>query len=667
MKLKKTLICLLVVVLVAALMLPLAACNKKSEPAQNEPQEPAGPHTHSFDFSDVKYNDEDDYFAMVECSGSDCTKSARRDSDRPFDEVFVYTYNTADGITKEQIDARIAALEDVLNPESANYVGAYSNEWANEEVQDPETGLWHHTDAKNEQFAANKTFEETYYDPFYDDLEYVTEQYQIAYVFYCVNDGDEAWEAKHTEISDLRTELISEYYSLFKKVYDTKYREFFFSKEDGWTEEDIHKALVMSESYGNDEYKELNKQATDIETAFRNLDSDVVAAASGKNKLVVPNMYAEYVNYKNQLAQMAGYANYVEYAYENEYDRDYSPEDVAHLRAYAKQYLAPVFQDIVDAYRETADFQSVGLEQQYFLALTDKSIFDSKIASDAVGEYLKGMHFEGTQGTVDYYKNASDLFKDGNVYSGDYSGAFNYWIGAQEKSVLYFGPDSYSGAFTFIHEFGHYNNSFYNQGTGMSYDLDETHSQGNEMMFLAYLSTVLSEYPNAYAAIKNDQLVNMFAITLLAMAVDEFEQAVYTNTYTGEMFEDGITPDEYDKLFYAVMDEYGIKQTLNRSYWRYVVIESPCYYISYSTSAMASLQLYAFAMEDLAENHNLNATRAKYYKLITFTDDDENAHTDFVGDRVVDIGFAETLKYAGLYSIFEEDCYQFLSDYFSAE
>ncbi|MBO4380775.1 MAG: hypothetical protein J5815_01325, partial [Clostridia bacterium] len=135
----------------------------------------------------------------------------------------------------------------------------------------------------------------------------------------------------------------------------------------------------------------------------------------------------------------------------------------------------------------------------------------------------------------------------------------------------------------------------------------------------------------------------------------------------GEKYADGISADEYDDLFLDVLTTYGLDNILNSAYWRYVVIESPCYYISYSTAALASLQLYAMAMEDLAENHNLDATRAKYYKLITFTDNDNYAHTDFVGDRVVDAGFAETLEYAGLYSIFEEDCYQFLSDYFSAE
>ena len=661
MKLRKTVIFILVLVVTASLVLSLVACNKNDSTTPQENQIPdvnPTPHVHTFDFSNVKYNGEDDYFAMVECSDPDCDAVARRTSGREFDEVFVFDY---DEETQNLIYNTIATLEDVLDPEGENYVGDYSEEWKNIDTYDEEEGVWIHN--KQSQYDENKAFESTYYDPFYDYLEYVTEQYQICYVMYCVNDNYE-WYEKYQKISNVRTDLISEYYSLFRKVYNTKYREYFFSEEDGWTEENIEKALIMSDSYGNEEYIKINNKISEIEVIFRKLSDSAITDTSGNNKNVVPELYSEYVQYKNQLAQLAGYENYVEYAYINEYDRDYSPADIEQLRTYAKQYMKPIFNKIFSGYENIGYYSPKKTEKLYYNAILEDSIFDSKLASDIVADYLKEMSFDGEQCSIDYYKNASDLFECGNYYTGEYEGAFNYWISAQEKSVLYFGPDSYSGMFTFIHEFGHYNNSFYNKGTSMSYDIDETHSQGNEMMLLAYLSTVLEDYPSLYEAVEYYQLFNMVAISMLAMAVDEFEQAIYTNTYSGEEFEDGITSDEYDDLFKTILSSYGLYKILNPVYWRYVVIESPCYYISYSTSAMASIQLYAMAMQDLEENGNLDATREKYYKLITFTDDENNAHTDFVGDRVVDIGFAETLKYAGLYSPFEENFYKFLYDYF---
>ena len=597
---------------------------------------------HDFDYEDV------DFYTIVECKHDGCTVVGRKDRPSTFDDAFEFTYSS---IKQKEIDDNYKALIDAI---------------ASADKYDETAHAW---EKPSDLYDENKAFEHNYYDIFYDGLEYITEQYQICYVNYCVYDKAAEWQARYDAIQKARTDAIANYYSLFRKIYETKYRNFFFSEEDGWSEEDIEKALVLSDTYGGGEYSELKTRIDEIEVEFRDLKDDVVKDQKGDNKLVVPELYAEYVSLNNKLAQLSGYKNYVEYAYKNVYDRDYSPEDVAHLRAFAKQYMAPIYSSVLTHYTTTRQYTYSKTSEQgkYKKALLDDSIFSNKLTSDLVGAYLKEMNIKDKDGNIiqSYYDNVNELFEIGNYYNGKYKGAFNYWIEAQQKSVLYFGPGSYSGAFTFIHEFGHYNNSYYNHGISMSYDLDETHSQGNEMMFLAYLKYALpDDFGKVYNQIKDDQLFNMLAITMLAMAVDEFEQAVYTNTYTG--YEDGIAPSQYDKLFEKIMHEYGIDQSLNSAYWRFVVIESACYYISYSTSAMASLQLYAMAMQDLEENGNLDATREKYYKLITFTDDEENAHTDFVGDRVVDIGFGDTLKYAGLYSPFDEDFYIYLKDFFES-
>ena len=617
---------------------------------------------HDYDFADVKFEGDDDYFAMVVCSHEGCEKAARRESTREFDGAFTYTYSET---KQDEINARRDALFDMLDPDHASYIGAYSDEWANEDTYNEGTGEWIH--AKQAQYDEERAFEHDVYDVFYDDLKYLTEQYQVCYVFYCVNDKNAEWQDNYDAIQKARTDMISDYYALFRKIYNTKYREYFFCEEDGWSPEDIEKALVLSDTYGGGEYAQIKKRIDEIENEFRDLERDQQEKGD-----TVPNLYAEYVSLNNQLARMVKddqgqqkYQNYVEYAYENVYDREYSPEDTAHLRAYAKQYMKTVYSTIYKGYRETKDniYSDTSPLKPYKTALLDESIFDSKLTTDLVSGYLKLLNIKDDQGNIiqNYYGNANELFRVGNYYPGKYGGAFNYWISAQDKSVLYFGPGSYSGAFTFIHEFGHYNNSYYNKGIGMSYDLDETHSQGNEMMFLAWLSSALpAGYDKVYKQVKYDNLFNMVAIVMLAMAVDEFEQAVYTNTYPG--YEEGISASQYDDLFKTIMASYGIAQSLNSVYWRYVVIESACYYISYSISAMSSLQLYALAMAEIKETGDFAETREKYYKLITFTDDDQNAHTDFVGDRVVDIGYADTLKYAGLLSPFDEDFYQFLAN-----
>ncbi len=580
---------------------------------------------HDFDF------DANDYMGMVTCSNDDCDVAERLESLRTYDDVFVFEF---DAEKEAEIDARYQDMLDIL---------AALDRYNEDE---------HYYDFESGRYMANKAFEEVY-NAFYDDLIYLIEQYQYSYVFYCVDDSEANTQA-YEHIGDYRTEKVSDFYALYRLIYETEFREFFFAESEGWTQEDIEQALIMSDSYGGDEYVEINNRINEIEIEFRE-----IADPSKDSKVL--SLYAEFIKLKNQSAEIAGYDNYIEYAYENVYSRDYSPADTKVMRDNVKKYLIDVFNSIYDGYYATGS-TSVKNEpsKSYYNALKNDSIFDSKLTTDLVQGFFKKMNSNAGATPIDFYKHANDLFKNGNYYTGDYEGAFSYWISAQDTSILYFGPNSYSGAFTFVHEFGHYYNNVYNKGIGMSYDLEEVHSQANEMMFLSYLKTTLPENVRAdiFDKIYYDNLYNMFAIIMFATAVDEFEYCVYTNT----------TPDgeptqylsfDYDRLFKDIMKSYGIDGYLNSAYWRYVVIEAPCYYISYAMSALPCVELLS-----IADTQGFEVAQEKYFKFFTFTDVADHVELDEAGDKVIKIGYEDTLKYVGLNSIFGEDLYKALSTYF---
>ena len=583
-----------------------------------------------------------DYFGMVTCNNENCNKAARLDSERIYDDVFVYTF---DADRQASIEALYASILDMLS-KAEPYDQAHHA---------------YNGDKTTEYYLANQAFEELY-DAFYDEVMYVTEQYQYAYVFYCVDENTHT-EAYET-ISEYRINMISDFYAIYRLVYETQFREFFFDKiEGGWTDEDIAQALTMSDTYGGEEYSAINTRISEIEVAFREFkDPDKDDEAKELGVATVPELYEEFVSLKNQMANLAGYDSYTAYAYENEYSRDYTPEDVAKMRGYVKQYLRQAYATILSGYKTAnTDFASGTDAAKYYAALAEDSVFDSKVTTDLVKEYFSIMNTEGAAQDIDFLFHANELFKNGNYFTGSYSGAFNYWIGAQETSILYFGPGSYSGAFTFVHEFGHYYADKYTNGISMSYDLAETHSQGDEMLFLSYVEDHLPKevLREIYPAIYYDNLFNMFAIIMLATAVDEFEYCVYNN----------VTPDgqpttykakDYDKLFLSIMSSYGIAGSLNSSYWRFVVIEAPCYYISYAMSALPCVELLA-----VAETEGFDTAQDIYFKFYTFTDDPANVEVDEYGDKTITIGYGETLEYVGLHSIFDEGMYETLSNYFT--
>lgn len=594
----------------------------------------------------------DDYIRFYTCSV--CPKTLRRQSLRTYDEVFKYEFSQEKA---DEYDLLYQEILDILE-EADEYSDTYKRTW-NESTQQYDSSK-----DVDGLYDENKAFEDKF-NAYYDKVLDVIEQYQYAYVFYCVHDGESAYEEDYEFVSEYRTDMVKNFYSLYRLIYNTKFREFFFAFDEGWTDEDIQSALVLSDSYGDEEYAELNKKADDIQVSFRAISN---TASSSK----VLTLYSQFVDVNNQIAKLAGYDNYMDYAYENVYDRDYTPADVAVMRNYVKEYIAPLFSKINTTYSSYRKQSLKGEESNYYKAVSQKSIFTTPLTAELVADYFDLLNSPANQAgkkEINFAKHANDLFKNGNYYTGNYEGAFSYFIRAQETSILYFGPDSYSGAFTFVHEFGHYYETVYNPGVGISYDLEETHSQGDEMLFLSHVYSLFNQkgYSTAASKLLYDQIWNSMAIVLLATAVDEFEQIAYTGKYAGTnqvilnvVADDIVAKSEYDRIFTALMEDYGISDVLNDAYWRYVTIEAAGYYISYAMSALPAIELFVKGVQDF------DSAKQSYFKLFTFTDNDEFVELDEQGDLVVTAGYAETLQYAGLYSPFQEGLYTTLSNYFES-
>ena len=151
--------------------------------------------------------------------------------------------------------------------------------------------------------------------------------------------------------------------------------------------------------------------------------------------------------------------------------------------------------------------------------------------------------------------------------------------------------------------------------------------------------------------IRTYALVNMLYSGLAGFTIDTFEQAIYLDQYTGlgadEIMADGtITPDEYDTLYTYICTDYGVEDMLD-GYWEYgMTITSPCYYVSYSVSALAVLQLYETANTD-----GFDVAKEQYLKLFTYVDENP------------EMGMNDILGYAGMLSYKDEQLYVNLNTY----
>lgn len=580
------------------------------------------------------------YFAYSKCLDEGCDVVGRNASENTYADDFVYTLTSA---KIKEINAVYAEMTTYLR-DGGDY----------------------------EQF-------ETLYDKYADLLDYVGHQYQVSSIL-----NDVKYNAttvnNYRTASQLYNEMLEKYYGLYKLVYDNvEYRAKFY---EGWSDSEIQQALAYAASYEGsaDNNNAVDEILARYEEYMDGIDWYINSTAQLN---YLGELYAELVAANNNVAKSSGYDDYMDYAYANVYHRDYTPSDVEVMRGFVKQYVAPIFINVgmtrhnllghsEPSFSATADsdFYNGLMADSLFTKTSDKNFNRVKTAVDYVADYFDCLNVsKAVSGgaAVNFTDAVEDLFKHGNYFTGEYEGAYTWWIDAIEKPILYFGPD-YDTAFTFVHEFGHYFNNTYNGPMRLSFDHDETHSQGNEMLFLAWLAQNKPKgVTKGFELVEIEQLFGMLANIVISTAVDEFEQAAYSGFYNGEPIA------SYADLFVQVLGSYkgtynGVERKatvfLNTSYWGYVAFDSSAYYISYAMSALPSVELYAMAMSG---NGGFENAKTSYLKLFTFSNSSQFATVDDNGRKKLKAGvtYEKILNYSGLQGPFQQGLYTTLADYFN--
>ena len=395
---------------------------------------------------------------------------------------------------------------------------------------------------------------------------------QLEYSLYR-EDGEAAenFEWMRAFAADVSTRLSR----LYRLVYDSPAKEVFFR---GWTQEDIRMALLYADA-ADDELAALQREYDELLVEYYELQqSESFIEESAE-------LYEKAVRINNDIAQKLGYENYMDYAYEFVFLRGYAPEDIAAVRAYVKEHLVPLYQR-VDA--ELTLMES-DMRQSEIDAIN--ALMYQEYNSPDVQAYMKMVG----KGFSDTYTDMMDKQNFCFAYNAEVSrdGAFTDWLAAQGHPYVYMGAN-YADAFTFVHEFGHYYAFSVDANRAVSNDLVELQSQGNEWLYLAYLSEQNNDIASMYTVLY--RLYNDIGSVILCLAVDEFEQSVYENPALCE------NPASLDALFTEILSGYidpgafggGISE-----YWHYVTFDAAGYYVSYAVALIPCFELYFMAETDL--------------------------------------------------------------------
>lgn len=418
----------------------------------------------------------------------------------------------------------------------------------------------------------------------------------------------------YQELSDEELELIKEENSLVQE-YDKAQSTDYSVEVDGktWTYDSLYEEAdsLSDEDYYNI-YVELSKARNEV----------------------CAGIYLKLVKVRNEEAALYGYDNYADYAYEEEYYRDYTTDDIRYVYSEVKEHLVPVMADL-EAY--TVEYPLS--DDMYYMDLTGDEMVE------AIAPYVGQVSPE--------LEDSFNYMKDHHTYDMDMSDT-RMDVGYTDMLYQYGMPIIFNctnGTFydveTLIHEYGHYNNAYHNYTHGFyvqsNMDVGEIHSQGMELLFLEYADGVYGE--------ENADAIKLWVIEYLANCViqgclyDEFQVEVYKS-------DEELTVHDLNRMFRSLAEEYGIVygNDFDEAYdWVNVshTFQSPMYYISYATSALSAFDIFGMSLENRenAVDCYLNLTTygfdTPYRELL----DDTGLQDIFEGDSVETI-VSEVKAYA---------------------
>lgn len=453
------------------------------------------------------------------------------------------------------------------------------------------------------------------YDEFETSFYHIAQQMTLAsIIYYCDMDDPEASE-RYEGTTDVFYDLQDKYMVSCR----TMYLESKFSAElfEGWSEEE----LKQLEEY-DPALTDLKKEIKDLEMQYDALDYGW-HNKDGKVKDEVVEVYIQLITKNNELARYYGYDNYYDYAAENVYGRDYTAEDLASFREYVIKYIGAnrgAVSDAADNVSSLKDWRQKAIKE------FTQGKFDAG-KTNYLLNYLDSLEGAMGEGMRHMFENKNCVFSNMGT---SHPTAFQTYLYEDEKPFCLFGSTGQS-ATTMVHEIGHYYAAYSNADID-NYDLCETHSQGNEFLFVKYCEDSLDK--EVYRAIKSDQMGGTYTTILASTIIDAFEQRVYSLDSV-----EGMTSADFDQIMAEVCEPFGNASGITdfTVYWRLVVVSNPVYYISYAVSAVAALEICALAEED-------------YASALT-------AYNALVEGITPEDGFLGALEKAGLTSPFEEQTY----------
>ena len=415
----------------------------------------------------------------------------------------------------------------------------------------------------------------------------VASQTNVAFIFYASDTSNTTYRSNYVFANNSYSDIYASYMKALQAIYEKQGADGALS---GFSQEELNRVIKYT-----DKVTSLEKRASELEMEYASITEE-----DPQFNQKTASVYRQIVGINNQIAVEYGFSNYYDYASSYVYSRDYSAKELQSFRANVASKIPSAITKLKNDLK-VAKTAITNAEEDALKSLSYDPYHS--LTTDYWGGYVDSYDDSMKAELSHAFDNQNVMFANGE---NSREMAFTAYLPAYNKSFCYFGP-KYQDVFTVAHEIGHYFAGRYVAQGSASMDLKETHSQGNEVLLLNYLSTVIDA--PSFKVLELAEISGVLSTVLVCTIIDEFEYHVYTNDVSS------YTPEDFDRVINNISARYGgdafVKSItdINR-YWRLVVAEQPLYYISYATSGVSTISLYALANEDSEK------ARKAYVKLI---------------------------------------------------
>ncbi len=440
------------------------------------------------------------------------------------------------------------------------------------------------------------------YDAILQMYGHIDTQYAVAYILHSMDVSDEFYQKENEYLEGELNEIDLDMTKISVTLIESPVTAEAFREKYG---DQYIRQVYEGEKLNADEIQSDLKKDSELVTKYDDLLTHYAVSYGGRSYTfddisAMEDQDLQYVLYQQYIAELnteaggiflqmlavrdhisktLGFDNFAEYRYAN-YGRDYSLEDIAKVRAAAKETLAPLYSKTFLKMYYLNDFTGA-TKNDRFVFSTFMNQFQGKLRELMPGAET-AFNYMLRNGLYDVTVNPHKMETSYTIRMSDYNAPFIFsqW---EEKA---------QSAKTIIHEFGHFFNYYESDlhpwNSGDSLDLAEVDSQTLEMLMTHEYPTFFGGHADLYEA---EQYVDAMYAVLTGLMEDEFQEIVYKNP--------GMTLEQMNETYGQLAQEYGQIFTAG-NYWTLIphTFQSPMYYVSYAVSMILSLQIWELGERD---------------------------------------------------------------------